>query len=46
MLALNFGSDTCQIKVVIVQVNTKSGQKMSDVQLLFYALYITQYVRT
>ena len=29
----------CQIKVGIVQVNTKSGRKMSDVQLLFHALY-------
>ena len=31
----NFGSDTCQIKVGIVQVNTKSAQKMSDVRLFF-----------
>ena len=30
-IALNFGLDTCQIKVGIVQVNTKNGQKMSDV---------------
>ena len=36
-ITLNFGSDTCQIKVGIVQVNTKSAQKMSDVRLLFHA---------
>ena len=34
----NYCSDTCQIKVGIVQVNTKIGRKMSDVQLLFCAL--------
>ena len=37
-MALNFDSDTCQIKVGIVQVKTKSDRKMSDVQLLFHAL--------
>ena len=37
-ITLNFGLDTCQIKVGIVQVNTKSARKMSDVQLLFRAL--------
>ena len=30
-IALNIGLDTCQNKVGIVQVNTKSRQKMSDV---------------
>ena len=25
------GSDTCQVKVGIVQINTKSARKMSDV---------------
>ena len=43
-IALNFGSDTCQIKVGIVQVNTKSGRKMSDVRLLFHALRIIMFV--
>ena len=43
-ITLNFGSDTCQIKVGIVQVNTKSAEKMSDVRLLFHALYIRTYV--
>ena len=38
-ITLNFGLDTCQIKVGIVQVNTKSAWKMSDVRLLFHALY-------
>ena len=40
VITLNFGSDTCQIKVGIVQVNTKSAQKMSDVRLLFHVLYV------
>ena len=30
-IALNFGLDVCQVKVRIVQVNTKSGWKMCDV---------------
>ena len=30
-ITLNFGSDTCQIKVGIVQVNNKSAWRMSDV---------------
>ena len=34
-----FGSDICQIKPRFVQANPKSAQKMSDVQLLFHALY-------
>ena len=38
-ITLNFGSDTCQIKVGIVQVNAKSARKMSDVRLLFHALH-------
>ena len=38
-MLLNFWSDTCQIKVIIVQVNTISAQKISDIQLLFHALY-------
>ena len=37
-VTLNFGLDTCQIKMQIVQVNTKSPQKMSKVRL-FHALY-------
>ena len=37
-ITLNFGSDTCQIKVGILHVNTKSDWKMSDVQLLFHTL--------
>ena len=40
-ITLNFGLDTCQIKVGIVQVNTKSAQKMSDVRLSFHTLYST-----
>ena len=43
-IALKFGSDTCQIKVGIVQVNTKSGRKMSDVRLLFHALHTGQVI--
>ena len=39
-IALKVGLDTCQIKVVIVQVNTKSGRKMYDVRLLIHALYV------
>ena len=39
-MALNFGLDTYQIKVGIVQVNIKSGRKMSDVRLLFHALLL------
>ena len=38
--AVNFHSDMCQIKVGNVQVNTKSGRKMSDVRLLFHVLII------
>ena len=30
-IALKFGPDVCQIKMGIVQVNIKSGQRMSDV---------------
>ena len=30
-IVLNFGLDTCQINMGIIQVNTKSGRKMSDV---------------
>ena len=44
-IALKFGSDICQIKVGIVQVNTKSSQKMSDVQLL-YTNYSFTYIIT
>ena len=39
-VALYFGSDICQIKLGFVQVNPKSAQKMSDVQLLFHALCV------
>ena len=45
-IALNFGSDTCQIKVRIVQLNTKSARKMSDVQLLFHALHAHTHTHT
>ena len=38
-VALDYGSDTYQIKIQIVQVNTDNPQKMSYVQLLFHALY-------
>ena len=38
-VALHFGSDICQIKLGFVQVNPKNPQKMSDVRLLFRALY-------
>ena len=40
-VTLNFGLDTCQIKMQIVQlqVNTKSPPKMSKVRL-FHALYV------
>ena len=34
-IRLNFGLDTCQIKVEIVQVNTKSAQRMSDIHTLY-----------
>jgi len=27
---INFSSDTCQNKVIVVQVNTKSAQKLSE----------------
>ena len=37
-LTLNFGLDTCQIKVGIAQVHTKSGPKMLDLLLLIHAL--------
>ena len=39
-VALNFGSDMCQIKVRIVQVNTKSGGKcqMFDCYVLIFML--------
>ena len=37
-VALQFGSNNCQIK--FVQVNLKSAQKMSDVRLLFHALHV------
>ena len=43
-IALKFGSDTCQINVGIVQINTKSGRKMSDVRLLFHALHTGQVI--
>ena len=43
-ITLKFGLDTCQIKVGIVQVNAKCGRKMSDVRLLFHALYMCQNV--
>ena len=39
-LTLNFGLDTCQIKVGIAQVHTKSGPKMLDLQLLSHALHM------
>ena len=39
-ITLNFGLDTCQIKVGIVQVNTKRDRKMSDVRLLFHVLLV------
>ena len=42
-IRLNFGSDTCQIKVKIVQVNTKSAWKMSDVHV---TVAITHYMYT
>ena len=42
-ITLNFDSDTCQIKVGIVQVSTKSAQKMSDIPLLFHALHVHWY---
>ena len=38
-VALYFGSDKCQIKLGFVQVNPKSARKMSDVRLLFHALW-------
>jgi len=31
VITLKFGSDACQINAIIVQVNTKSAQKMSDI---------------
>ena len=39
-VALYFSSDVYQIKLGFVQVNTKSARKMSDLQLLFCALYL------
>ena len=33
---INFGSDTCQIKVVIVQVNIKSSCHMSDCYVMLW----------
>ena len=39
-ITLNFSLNMCQIKVGIVQVN-KSAWKMADIQMLLYALHIT-----
>ena len=40
-IAQNFGSDMCQIKVGIVQVNTQSGRKMCQMSDCHFMLCIT-----